>query len=76
MSEFKMPKMDHLSEESTIIKWLKKEGEAVTKGDLIVTIETGKAVLDVESPLTGTITKIVVEENSEVPIGTVIAYID
>lgn len=76
MSEFKMPKMDHLSEESTVVKWLKKEGEKVDKGELILTVETGKAVLDVESPLTGTITKIVVEEGTEVPIGTVIAHID
>ena len=74
--EFCMPKLDHLSEEALISEWLKKSGERVEKGEILLRVETGKAVLDVESDLTGVIKEILVEEGETVPVLTLIAIID
>lgn len=74
MNEFKMPKMDHLSEEARIVEWFKSEGQSVAKGEIIMSIETGKCVLDVESPFTGVLKTILEPQDADVPVGAVIAY--
>lgn len=70
-----MPKLDHLSEEAVIVKWLKSEGDAVAKGEVILQVETNKAVLDVEADRSGVLTKIYHLEGDEVPVLTPIADI-
>ncbi len=45
--DFVMPKMDHLSEEATIVEWLKAEGDPVEKGEILLRVETNKAELEV-----------------------------
>ena len=52
-------------EEGTLSKWLVKEGDTVTSGDLIAEIETDKATMEVESIDDGTIGKILVHEGQE-----------
>ncbi|WP_371932547.1 pyruvate dehydrogenase complex E1 component subunit beta [Pararhizobium sp. IMCC21322] len=52
-------------EEGTLSKWLKKEGDAVSSGDVIAEIETDKATMEVESIDEGTIGKIFVAEGTE-----------
>ncbi|MBI3986775.1 MAG: 2-oxo acid dehydrogenase subunit E2 [Lentisphaerae bacterium] len=70
-----MPKLGQTVEESTIVKWHKKTGDAVKKGDIIFEIETDKAILEIESFFDGTLLKIVVPEGLMVPVGTTVAFL-
>ncbi|MDD5705465.1 MAG: dihydrolipoamide acetyltransferase family protein [Kiritimatiellae bacterium] len=69
------PKLGQTMEEGAIVKWLKQEGDAVAKGDILFEIETDKANLEVESFFEGTLIKIVVKEGVTVPVNTVVGYI-
>ena len=60
-----MPALSTTMEEGTLSKWLVKEGDTVTSGDLIAEIETDKATMEVESIDDGTIGKILVREGQE-----------
>jgi pyruvate/2-oxoglutarate dehydrogenase complex dihydrolipoamide acyltransferase (E2) component len=71
-----MPRMGLTMEEGTIIKWMKKEGEAVKKGEPLFTIETDKVTTDVESTAEGVLFKILVKENEIVPVLTPVAIIN
>lgn len=69
-----MPALSPTMEEGNIVKWLKKEGEAVAAGDALCEIETDKAVVTMESNDDGILAKILMEEGSRgVPLGTLIA---
>jgi pyruvate dehydrogenase E2 component (dihydrolipoamide acetyltransferase) len=58
-----------------IREWLKKEGEAVVKEEIIATVESEKATFDVEAPAEGILLKIMRKEEDEVEVLTPIAYI-
>ncbi|KAM8891354.1 pyruvate dehydrogenase protein X component, mitochondrial [Spinachia spinachia] len=76
VSPFKveMPALSPTMEEGSIVKWLKKEGEAVAAGDALCEIETDKAVVTMESNEDGVMAKILMEEGSRnVRLGTLIA---
>ncbi len=60
-----MPALSPTMEEGTLSKWLKKEGDSVSSGDVIAEIETDKATMEVESIDEGVIGKIFVEEGTE-----------
>ena len=60
-----MPALSPTMEEGTLSKWLVKEGDIVTSGDLIAEIETDKATMEVEAIDDGTIGKILVREGQE-----------
>ena len=60
-----MPALSPTMEEGTLSKWLVKEGDTVTSGDLIAEIETDKATMEVECIDDGTIGKILVREGQE-----------
>lgn len=69
-----MPALSPTMEEGSIVKWLKKEGEAVAAGDALCEIETDKAVVTMESNDDGVLAKILMEEGSRnVRLGTLIA---
>jgi len=70
-----MPKFGQMVEESSIVKWHKKEGDSVRKGEILFEIETDKAVMEVESFFEGTLLKILVKENVSVPVSSVVGYI-
>ncbi|MCR9134632.1 MAG: pyruvate dehydrogenase complex E1 component subunit beta [Alphaproteobacteria bacterium] len=71
-----MPALSPTMEEGTLSKWLKKEGDPVTSGDVIAEIETDKATMEVEAVDEGTVGKIVVPEGSEgVKVNAVIAVL-
>ena len=59
-----------------IIKWMKKEGDSVRKGEVIVEVESEKLTGEVESPADGVLVKIIHEEGDEVPVGEPIALIE
>ncbi len=72
--ELKMPALSPTMEEGTLAKWLVKEGDEVSAGDVLAEIETDKATMEFESIDEGTIGKILVPEGAEnVAVGTVIA---
>lgn len=74
VTEVIMPKMGQTMERGKIIKWLKKDGEEVRRGDSLLEIETDKTTIEVEARESG-ILRILAEEGEEVPIATTIAYI-
>ncbi len=70
-----MPRLDEEQENGMVVEWLKAQGDTVTQGEEIVEVMSEKVSFIVESPITGIIHKIFVEEAEEVPIGTTIAII-
>ena len=75
VTEVIMPKMGQTMEKGKIIKWLRKEGEKVEKGEPLLEIETDKTTIEVEARGSGILRKIVTQEGEEAPIATTIAYI-
>ncbi len=74
-AEVTMPKMGYDMEEGTILQWLKAEGDAVERGDILGEIETGKVNIEIEAFDAGVLRKILVAEGETVPVGTAIALI-
>ena len=70
-----MPKPGQMTEECSIIRWLKKEGDPVAKGDVLFEIETDKAAMEVESFHEGVLLKIVVREGVPVPVQSVCGFV-
>ena len=73
--EVVFPITDLSSQKGKIAKWLKSEGDKVEKGEVIAEIETGKVLIELESPASGILRKILVPQGVEVPVLTVIAVI-
>lgn len=64
MQDIIMPQFgETIYEEVVITKWHKKVGDKVNCGEMLMTIATGKSVLDVESVYSGTLEEIIVDEN-------------
>lgn len=70
-----LPKLGMTMTEGTIVRWFKKEGEEVQRGESLFEVETDKAVLEVEAPASGILGKIVVPEGAKVPVAQVVAII-
>lgn len=75
ITEIIMPKLGQTMEEGTIAKWIKKEGDRVERGDILLEVTTDKATLEVESYSSGVLRKIVAREGKTVPVIEVIGYI-
>ncbi len=74
--EITMPALSPTMEEGKLAKWLVKEGDTVSSGDVIAEIETDKATMEVEAVDEGTVAKILVEEGTEgVKVNSVIAML-
>ncbi|MBL07046.1 MAG: hypothetical protein CL773_04215 [Chloroflexi bacterium] len=73
--EITMPSMGADMTEGTIVKWLKQEGDKVSKGDKLAEIETDKTVVEMESYNDGFLTKITADEGSKVQVGKIIGYV-
>lgn len=70
-----IPKLGQSEETVTIEKWRVKEGDVITKGDILFEVETDKAVLEVESQFEGTLLKVVIPSGKEVPVMSIAAVI-
>ena len=70
-----MPKLGQTEEVGTLVRWRKRVGDTVAKGDILFEIETDKAVLEAESFFEGTLLKIVVQEGTTVPINTTVGFV-
>lgn len=71
----KMPKWGLTMTAGTVTGWLRDEGAEIEEGDPLLTVETEKAVNDVEAPAAGVLCKIVAATGSEVPVSGPIAVI-
>src|SRR5690554_5593776 len=75
-TEILMPALSPTMEEGTLSKWLVKEGDAVSSGDVIAEIETDKATMEFEAVDDGTIGRLLVAEGAEgVKVNTPIAIL-
>lgn len=70
-----MPKLGFDMAEGNLVRWLKKENDPVEKGQVLAEIETDKATVEVESPFSGIVLKLIVDEGTSVPVGSPIAII-
>jgi pyruvate dehydrogenase E2 component (dihydrolipoamide acetyltransferase) len=74
--EIKMPRLSDTMEEGAISTWRKQPGDTVAVGDVLVEIETDKAVMEYEAYEAGTLAQILVPEGKNADIGTPIALLD
>ena len=74
--EFKLPDIGEGIHEGEIAKWLVAEGDKISEDDVLVEIQNDKAVVEIPSPVDGTISKIHVEEGEVTTVGTTIVTID
>jgi pyruvate dehydrogenase E2 component (dihydrolipoamide acetyltransferase) len=75
VKEVILPKLGQTMEVGTIVEWLKEEGDEVKRGEVLFTVESDKATLEVESPGKGYLRKILVPAGEEQPVLTVVALI-
>lgn len=73
--EIVMPRMSDTMESGRIVRWLKKPGERVQKGETLAEIETDKAVMELQSYESGVVEKLLLNEGDSAPIGETIALI-
>lgn len=70
-----MPVLGMTMESGVIVEWLKQEGDQVSEGEILFSVETDKSVMEVEAKASGTLLKILNSPGDDVPIQQVIAYI-
>src|SRR5437763_725239 len=73
MAEIIMPKMGDAMTEGKVLRWYKKAGDAVKKGEPVAEIETDKVNLDLEAEDDGTIGEVAAAEGEMVPVGGLLA---
>jgi pyruvate dehydrogenase E2 component (dihydrolipoyllysine-residue acetyltransferase) len=74
-SQVIMPKLSEAMTEGRVIQWLKKEGDRVQGGDVVASIETDKAEIELEAFGSGVLRKILVGDGQTVPVGQLIGVI-
>lgn len=75
MEVIRLPKMGLTMEDAKIERWIAKPGDTLKKGDVLLEVETDKALLEVEMPIDGTIDQLLVEEGDSVTVGAEIARV-
>src|SRR5207244_10420367 len=75
MKKVERPKMGDTMEEGKILRWIKKEGDPVKKGEMLAEVETDKVNIEIEAFSSGTLRKILVAEGNSAPIGAAIALV-
>jgi pyruvate/2-oxoglutarate dehydrogenase complex dihydrolipoamide acyltransferase (E2) component len=71
-----LAKLGYDMESGQIAAWTRKVGDQVKRGDVIAEIESAKATVEMESLASGTLVEIVHQAGAEVPVGTVIGYLE
>lgn len=71
-----LPRIDVAMESGKISEWVKKEGDRVSKGEVVAIVETEKAAIEVTSDVDGVIVKILHNPGEEVKVGEPIAEIE
>src|SRR3954467_10630720 len=74
--EITMPQMGESVTEGTILEWRKQVGDPVEQDEALLDVSTDKVDTEVPSPAAGTLTKILVQPDETVPVGTVLGEIE
>ncbi len=74
--EVKVPQLSESVAEATLVRWHKKVGEAVSRDENLIDIETDKVVLETPAPDTGVLVAIIKQDGASVTSGELIAQID
>ena len=70
-----MPALEMAQETGKLVSWLKQEGEQVKKGDMLLEVETDKAVVEIEAQTDGILGGVTAKTGDVVPVGQTIAVI-
>lgn len=70
-----MPMLGMNQETGTLLRWIKREGETVTKGEPLMEVATDKTDIEIEAPASGVLRNVTAKEGDEIPVGQVIALI-
>src|ERR1041385_1929043 len=70
-----MPALEMAQETGKIVSWVKKEGDTVSKGEILLEVETDKAVVEIEAQADGVLAGVKSHEGDVVPVGTTIAWL-
>ncbi len=70
-----MPALEMAQETGKLVSWLKKEGEQVKKGDMLLEVETDKAVVEIEALSDGILSAVTAKTGDVVPVGQTIAWL-
>src|SRR5512143_3228043 len=70
-----MPALEMAQESGVLVSWLKRDGEAVAKGETLMEIETDKVTVEIEAPASGTLGGVLAKEGDVIPVGQTIAWI-
>ncbi|MFW6113570.1 MAG: dihydrolipoamide acetyltransferase family protein [Actinomycetota bacterium] len=70
-----LPRLGVTMTSATVVSWEKREGDRVEKSEPLVVVESEKATIDIESPYSGILRKILAEEEEEVQVGQPLAII-
>jgi len=74
-TEIRLPKLSDNMEEGTVVRWFKRVGDAVQKGEPLAEIETDKADVELEAEASGVLEEVRVAEGSSAPVGAVLAVL-
>ncbi|SMO73172.1 dihydrolipoamide acetyltransferase family protein [Melghirimyces algeriensis] len=74
--EFKLPDVGEGIHEGEIVKFHVKEGDSINEDDVLAEVQTDKAVVEIPSPVTGTVSKLNANEGEVVEVGSVLAVFD
>ncbi len=75
-TKLNFPKSGMGISEGTVLRWLKRVGDPVSKGEVIVEIETAKAVQEVTAPTSGILSEIVAVEGETAEVNSALAIIE
>ena len=70
-----MPALEMAQETGKLVSWLKREGDQVRKGEMLLEIETDKAVVEIEALGDGILAGITAKEGDVIPVGQTIAWL-
>jgi pyruvate dehydrogenase E2 component (dihydrolipoamide acetyltransferase) len=70
-----MPALEMAQETGKIVSWVKKEGDTIRKGEILLEVETDKAVVEIEASADGVLRGVKSQPGDVVPVGTTIAWI-
>jgi pyruvate dehydrogenase E2 component (dihydrolipoamide acetyltransferase) len=70
-----MPALGMAQETGKLLRWIKTEGEAVTKGEPLMEVETDKVTVEIEAPANGVLGGVSASEGDDIPVGQAIAFI-
>ena len=76
LHEIIVPELAESTVEATVASWLKKEGEIISKGDVIIELDTDKVSLEIVAPADGLIQSISKQEGETVKVGDILGTID